>query len=199
MKQLLFIIAGTALLVAFCNTANESSTNTPLPATTNTLRSKASEAREYIEGKNFNQQVVFLIDMKTSSSLPRFFVYDLNRDSVCNGGLVTHGRCNQGWLEGRKYGNTVGCGCSSIGRYRIGKGYKGMFGHAYKLHGLDSTNDKAFDRFVVLHSHECVPDAISNGEICHRVITDCDRSSQCIAPASVTTGDHHLHIVDSGI
>ena len=33
----------------------------------------------------------------------------------------------------------------------------GTFGLAYKLYGLDNTNSKAFDRFVVLHAHSCVP------------------------------------------
>ena len=33
----------------------------------------------------------------------------------------------------------------------------GKFGLAYKLYGLDSTNSKAFERFVVLHAHSCVP------------------------------------------
>ncbi len=28
---------------------------------------------------------------------------------------------------------------------------------AFKLHGLDDSNNKAFERFVVLHSHSCVP------------------------------------------
>ena len=74
-------------------------------------------------------------------------------------GLVTHGRCNQNWLRGRKYGNEVGCGCTSLGLYKIGSAYKGRFGLAYKLHGLYSTNSNAFKRFVVLHSMECVPES----------------------------------------
>lgn len=41
---------------------------------------------------------------------------------------------------------------------KIGSSYKGKFGLAYKLHGLDATNSNAYKRFVVLHSHECVPE-----------------------------------------
>jgi hypothetical protein len=85
---------------------------------------------------------------------------------VQRSGLVTHGRCNQDWLEGRKYGNTVGCGCTSLGKYRIGNSYNGRFGLAFKLYGLDKTNDKAFNRFVVLHSHACVPEAEVKDDIC---------------------------------
>jgi len=130
------------------------------------IAKKAEEARSYLRGKNFNNQIVFLIDMQLASGQPRFFVYHLGKDSVINSGLVTHGRCNENWLEGRKYGNTVGCGCTSLGRYKIGYPYKGRFGLAYKLYGLDSSNSKAFDRFVVLHSHDCVPENATADEIC---------------------------------
>jgi hypothetical protein len=33
-----------------------------------------------------------------------------------------------------------------------------MYGFSYKLQGLDSTNNKAFERAIVLHGHACVPD-----------------------------------------
>jgi hypothetical protein len=104
--------------------------------------------------------------MRLPSYQKRFFVYDLNKDSIINSGLVTHGRCNEYWLEGRKYGNAPGCGCTSLGKYKVGNAYQGRFGLAFKLYGLDKTNDKAFERFVVLHSHSCVPETEVNNEIC---------------------------------
>ncbi len=130
------------------------------------LRSRATEARKFISEKGYNDRICFLIDMSLPSGQGRFFVYNLKKDTLQNSGLVTHGRCNEEWLEGRKYGNTVGCGCTSIGKYKVGHSYSGKFGLAYKLHGLDKTNDKAFERFVVLHSHECVPETEISSEIC---------------------------------
>jgi hypothetical protein len=130
------------------------------------MQLKAAEARAFIERKNYNESVCFLVDMSLPSGQNRFFVYDLKRDTLQSSGLVTHGRCNQYWLDGRKYGNTVGCGCTSLGRYKIGNPYNGKFGLAFKLYGLDKTNDKAFNRFVVLHSHSCVPDAEVKDDIC---------------------------------
>ncbi len=121
-------------------------------------RSKAVELRSYAVRKHYNTQYSFLIEMGVPSGENRFHVFDLKGDSILLEGLVTHGRCNQNWLEGRKYGNEVGCGCTSIGKYKVGAAYQGRFGLAYKLHGLDSSNSNAFKRFVVLHSHECVPE-----------------------------------------
>jgi hypothetical protein len=48
----------------------------------------------------------------------------------------------------------------------VGNSYTGRFGLAFKLHGLDKTNNNAFARFVVLHSHSCVPETEVNDEIC---------------------------------
>lgn len=132
----------------------------------NKMQLKAAEAIKFSQQKDYNESVCFLVDMSLPSNQNRFFVYDLKNDSLQTTGLVTHGRCNQNWLEGRKYGNTVGCGCTSLGKYRIGNPYNGRFGLAFKLYGLDKTNDKAFDRFVVLHSHSCVPETEVKDDIC---------------------------------
>lgn len=123
-----------------------------------TLKEQAGIIVPFVKKNNYNTGLCFLINMNIASGSNRFFVYDLKNDSVTDAGLVTHGRCNRNWLSGRKYDNKIGCGCTSLGKYRIGKSYMGRFGLAYKLHGLDSTNSNAFKRYVVLHSHDCVPD-----------------------------------------
>jgi hypothetical protein len=53
-----------------------------------------------------------------------------------------------------------------LGKYKIGIPYQGRFGLAYKLYGLEKTNNKAFERYVVLHSHDCVPNTEVADEIC---------------------------------
>jgi hypothetical protein len=137
----------------------------------NTVRKKlsvnADSVRAYIRTKGFNTGICFLIDMGIESGKSRFFVYDLERDTVLMSGLVTHGCCNQNWLSGRKFGNGLGCGCTSLGRYKIGQSYEGRFGRAYKLYGLDASNSNAYSRFVVLHSMQCVPESeVSPYPIC---------------------------------
>jgi hypothetical protein len=127
---------------------------------------KIADAKAFTVSKGYNTELAFLIDMSMPSGGNRFMVADLQKDSLWNSAPVTHGRCNEFWLEGRKYGNTVGCGCTSLGKYKIGNPYQGRFGLAYKLHGLDQTNNKAFERFVVLHAHECVPDKAVAEDIC---------------------------------
>ena len=130
------------------------------------LHRKWEGAIPFIQQKGLHAKFSFFIDMSLPSGRPRFFVYDNKADSVLFSGPVTHGRCNQEWLEGRRYSNTVGSGCTSLGKYRTGTSYHGRFGLAYKLHGLESSNSNAFKRYVVLHSHECVPENGVEDDIC---------------------------------
>jgi len=139
--------------------ANTPVTKTSIKETTlNKLAFTASQAAIFAAKNHYNTEVCFFVDMSLESGKSRFFVYDLKKKEVRMKGLVTHGCCNKEWLNGRQYGNAVGCGCTSLGKYKIGNPYQGKFGLAYKLYGLDTTNSNAYDRFVVLHSMKCVPE-----------------------------------------
>lgn len=130
------------------------------------LEQKVAEVNQFARRKGYNENVCFLIDMTLPSGQNRFFIYDLKKDSLQGAGLVAHGNCFEYWLEGRRYSNVVGSGCTSLGKYRIGIHYTGKFGYSYKLHGLDSSNKNAFERTVVLHSHSCIPETEVADEIC---------------------------------
>ena len=121
------------------------------------LRLKASSAKGYIKAMGFNANYCFLLDMHIYPGQKRFFVYNLKKDSVELAGLVTHGSGSQA-SGNLVFSNKPNSNCTSLGRYKIGKPYNGTFGLAYKLYGLDESNDNAFERYVVLHGHECVPD-----------------------------------------
>lgn len=122
------------------------------------LENYVQQLKAYVARSQYNEEVGLLADMSIESGKARLFVVNLEKDSIEAASLVTHGRCNEKWLNGRKYSNTPGSGCTSLGRYKIGYSYQGKFGLAYKLFGLDSSNNNAFKRFVVLHAHECVPE-----------------------------------------
>ncbi len=122
------------------------------------IKQKAVACKKYIVQKGFSAQYVFLIDMRLPSGKARFFIYDLLKDSIVKAGLVAHGSCRTKFLAAPQFSNVPDCGCTSIGRYKIGGVYDGRFGKAYKLLGLDSTNSNAYKRDVVLHAYDCVPD-----------------------------------------
>ena len=120
------------------------------------LNKKSIQAKDYINEHGFDEKHCFLVDMRIPSGKNRFFVYNLDKDSVELAGLVTHGSGITN-SDAPVFSNTPNSYCTSLGKYKIGKSYNGKFGLAYKLFGLDKTNNKAYDRFVVLHAHECVP------------------------------------------
>lgn len=95
--------------------------------------------------------------MKIPSGKKRFFVYSLSGDSIITSGLTTHGSGSQTETDVLTFSNTEGSYATSIGKYKTGEKYTGIFGTAYKLFGLDKTNSNAYVRAVVLHSHALVP------------------------------------------
>lgn len=124
------------------------------------LSEKAVELRAFlddVDGK-YNSRIAFLVDMHLPSGKNRFFVYDLDADTVRMAGLVAHGSGGHAFSLTPAFSNINGSNCSALGRYRIGGAYAGRFGRAYTLHGLDSTNDNALERHIVLHSFNCVPE-----------------------------------------
>lgn len=121
------------------------------------VKQKAAALKKYCDKNGYNERVAFLIDMSIHSGKQRFFVYDLKKDSIRKAGLVTHGSGSITDTDQLYFSNVPNSNCTSLGKYKIGNDYQGKFGLAYKLHGLDASNNKAFERFVVLHGHSCVP------------------------------------------
>ncbi len=104
----------------------------------------------------YDTSYAFLVNMSLKSGKKRFYVVDLQTMTIVNSGLAAHGRGEERFTFEKYFSNSPGSNCTSIGRYKIGKSYQGQFGLAYKLHGLDSTNNNAFKRFVVLHAMGCI-------------------------------------------
>ncbi len=126
--------------------------------TVNRLKGQAENLCAYLKREQYNTTYCFLVDMRINSGKKRFFVYNLEKDSVEVAGLVAHGSGSER-VDTAYFSNEPGSNCTSLGKYKIGNSYNGKFGLAYKLYGLDKTNDNAFNRFVVLHAHSCIPEA----------------------------------------
>lgn len=129
-------------------------------AETGRLQDKATELRTFLaaSGQKYSTKLAFLVDMRLPSGKNRFFVYDLSADSIRMAGLVAHGSGGNAFSLTPAFSNVNGSNCSALGRYRVGSPYAGQFGRAYFLYGLDTTNDQAINRHIVLHSYSCVPD-----------------------------------------
>ena len=117
-----------------------------------------NQAIKYVQQNGYSAEYCFLIDMSICSGKNRFFVYDIRKNNIALAGLVAHGNCNSHSLELARFSNKPNCGCSSLGKYKVGTSYSGDFGKSYRLYGLDSTNSNAFKRAIVLHGFGPIPD-----------------------------------------
>lgn len=114
----------------------------------------------------FNTDLAVCINLGKFSGSERFYLVDLNTQKTLLSGLCCHGGGYGYDNEEVVFSNISGSHCSSDGIYKIGYAYTGTFGKSYKLYGLSATNSNAFDRFIVLHSHDCVPETAVSNSIC---------------------------------
>ena len=133
--------------------------DTKLKAAALRMKENTANLKAYIAANDFNAEYCFLVDMSIPSGKKRFFVYNLKTGTVELSSLVSHGsgsykpNCNDQLV----FSNIPNSYTTSLGRYKIGNSYYGTYGLSYRLYGLDSTNNKAFERAIVLHSDNCVP------------------------------------------
>lgn len=124
------------------------------------VQEKATELKAYAAANNYNSEYAFLIDMSLPSGKNRFFIYNFKKDIIEASSLVAHGFGSSvpNSYDELIFSNTPDSYMTSLGKYKIGYSYQGTFGLSYKLYGLESTNNKAFERTVVLHSAMGIPD-----------------------------------------
>jgi len=130
---------------------------------------QANSIRKIINSSSkYNREIAFFIDMKIPSGKNRFFVYDLKTNKIIDEGIVAHGSGSETGIKGKlKFSNTPNSLSTSLGKYYIGNHYNGKFGKAYKLYGLDKTNNNAFKRDIVFHHYYDVPYNEQDEYICN--------------------------------
>jgi len=111
-----------------------------------------------------NTDFCILVDYSIHSGKKRLFVYDFKKDSIVLVGMVSHGCGDNPWgIDATKtnptFSNVPESHQSSLGKYKIGKrGYSSWgINVNYKMHGLQKTNSNAYERVIVLHSWDMIP------------------------------------------
>lgn len=153
-----------ALLFSLCSfTTYNTTNNKEILSELELLRltEHVSEIKSFTSTNNgYNKKIAFLVDMKIKSGKNRFFVYDLENNQIIDQGLVAHGSGSETGIKGDilQFSNVPNSNCTSLGRYSVEKPYKGVFGKAFRLSGMDQTNSNALKRAIVLHCYKEVPD-----------------------------------------
>jgi hypothetical protein len=128
-------------------------------------KNKAVDALQYCKEKGFNTEFCVFVDMSIHSGKNRLIIWQFKNDSIIKSGLCSHGCCDNEWgVDETKtdptFNNIPESHCSSLGKFKVGKrGYSNWgINVNYKLYGLETTNNKAYSRLIVLHSWEEVKD-----------------------------------------
>ncbi len=91
------------------------------------------------------------IDFKKSINEKRFYVINKTTGKVIMYTTCAHAG-NSGDQYATDFSNDIGTKKTSLGHYKIGEQYNGIFGRAIKLDGLDAINSNARTRNIVIHS-----------------------------------------------
>lgn len=127
---------------------------------------QAKLLKQYALENDYETSYAFLINIRVKSGKKRFYMVNLETMTIVNSALVAHGRGEERFTFDKDFSNAPGSNCTSLGRYKIGKPYTGQFGLAYRLYGLDNSNNNAYKRFVVLHAMGCISNEESNVPTC---------------------------------
>ncbi|WBV57254.1 murein L,D-transpeptidase catalytic domain family protein [Chryseobacterium daecheongense] len=148
-------------LVLFIFVGFKSQINSNLP------EAKIIEIKRFLAGKSYNQNLAIFINYKIHSGKYRYFVYDLKNNTILQQAIVSHGSgsVNKN-TDVLSFSNTEGSYQSSLGKFEIKESYIGKFGKSYRLNGLDSSNNNAMGRAIVIHSYGCIPDKESQTPAC---------------------------------
>lgn len=125
------------------------------------LRSRVTERaqalREFCGREGYNTHVALFVDLSRHSGRRRFVVWDMERNVPIFTCPVSHGSGSKRSHVRSAYAalsNEDGSHLSSLGRALIAERYEGRYGVAYRLDGLDATNNNLRPRCVVLHGWE---------------------------------------------
>ncbi|HEY3777835.1 MAG TPA: murein L,D-transpeptidase catalytic domain family protein [Rhizomicrobium sp.] len=117
------------------------------------LLRRALAARDRHSAVIPNRDIIAIADFSLPSRTPRFYLVDIAGGGISSH-LVAHGRgsdpAHTGWLQ--RFSNEPRSNATSAGAYRTDGPYVGAHGRSIRLTGLDSSNDNALSRAIVVHA-----------------------------------------------
>lgn len=97
-----------------------------------------------------NPRNIAIIDFKKPSSQRRFYLIDLRSGEVTSY-YTSHGIGTGRGDMATKFSNRKDSRMTSLGMYLTGDIYNGGYGMTLRMYGLEKSNDRAYDRDIVLH------------------------------------------------
>lgn len=104
-----------------------------------------------------NQDTISVIDFSKHNSVERFYLIDLRTMDI-ETYLVAHGKNSDTDFDGyaEQFSNTIDSLQTSLGAFKTAEVYQGENGLSLRLDGLESTNNNARIRSIVIHGADYV-------------------------------------------
>lgn len=107
---------------------------------------------QYCKKEGLNTNYCILVNYSIRSGLPRFFIYDFNKQRIIYRCRCAHGLGGGSTARKAVFSNSYGSRCSSLGKFAISGVGSAHYRNCFRLNGLDKTNNNAARRGVLIHS-----------------------------------------------
>ena len=111
-----------------------------------TIEERAEKALQFARRYNMNEHYALFLDYSIPSGTPRLFVWDFHQKKIIASTYVMHGSGGGSTAEHPCFSNTVGSGCSSLGRFLVTKEHGNVNKDGFRIKGMDSDNQTAYER-----------------------------------------------------
>lgn len=156
------VAASVALTAAAAPLARAFAEPAALPSLANGLMQRGVDAFRTYDALITKRRVMAIADFSMASATPRFHLLNME-DGASQALLVAHGKGSDpehsGWVQ--NFSNVPGSLATSSGAYLVGESYIGKYGLSRRLMGLESDNDQAEARAIVIHPAWYVSEAIA--------------------------------------
>lgn len=112
----------------------------------------SEKALAFAHEHNMNEHYALFVDYSIPSGTPRLFVWDFHKKKIIASSYVMHGSGGGSTDKRPVFSNESGSECSSLGRFLVTKEHGQSLKRSFRLKGLDSENQTAYVRGLMIHS-----------------------------------------------
>ena len=117
-----------------------------------TIEECAEKALKFARRHNMNEHYALFVDYSIPSGTPRLFVWDFHQKKIIASTYVMHGSGGGSTAEHPRFSNRPGSNCSALGRFLVTKEHGNVNKNGFRLKGMDTDNQTAYARGLLIHS-----------------------------------------------
>ena len=117
-----------------------------------TIEERAEKALAFAQRHNMSERYALFVDYGIPSGTPRLFLWDFRRKAIVASTYVMHGPGRGSTAKTPHFSNRPGSECSSLGRFLVTKERGHKIKRSFRLKGMDTDNQSAFRRGLMIHS-----------------------------------------------